>query len=237
MSAFGTKLGSLALAVAAVAGIGSSAQAATIINFTNDPDPGAGDWLGFMNVSNLPSAGGAYQFGSGWGRADLTASLSGANLVLGPNTIGDANPYWYTPSGGPGAAGNKIMEANCYFEYPAGALANETVTFNGTVLSNTLTSAHQAYVFIKDFAPDYSSVNVTQVPITTAGPFSISLNTLPGSGRHVQYGFQMVGVNVWSTDVAPFGTVVIGPAAIPEPTTLGAIAATGAAVLVRRRRR
>jgi hypothetical protein len=233
MSAFGTKFGAIALAVLATA---ASAHAATTINFTNDPDPSpTADWSGFMNVSNLPSAGGAYQFGSPWGRADLTANLSGANLVLGPNTIGDPDPYWYTPSGGPGAAGNKIMEANCYFEYPAGALANESITFNGTVISNTLTSAHQAYVFIKDFAPDFSSVNATQVPITSAGPFSISLNTLPGTGRHVQYGFQMVGKNVWATDVAPFGTVVIGP--VPEPATLGSLAAAGAAVLVRRRRR
>src|SRR5688572_6870270 len=52
---------------------------------------------GFMNVFNLPppDGDGAYQFGSSWGFADLTASFSGSDLTLGPNTIGDPNEYWY----------------------------------------------------------------------------------------------------------------------------------------------
>src|SRR5688572_2982602 len=82
-------------------------------------DPGA-TWLGFMNVFNTPQNGGAYQFGSGWGTADLVATFSGPVLTLAPNTIGDPDPYWYTPSGGPGSTGNKIMDANMYIEPPAG---------------------------------------------------------------------------------------------------------------------
>ena len=55
-----------------------------------------------MNVSDLPSDGGAYQFGSGWGVADLVTSWSGSTLTLAPNTIGDAAEYWYIGGGGPG---------------------------------------------------------------------------------------------------------------------------------------
>jgi hypothetical protein len=194
-------------------------------------DPSA-TWNGFMNVSNLPSAGGAYQFGSPWGTADLTAVFSGPVLTLGPNTIGDPDPYWYTPSGGPGATGNKIMEANMYVEV-TGPLSGVNLTFEGEVLSNSLTSAHTAIAFIKDFAPDYSSSVTTTVPLTP-GPFSVSAFTIPAAGRHVQYGFQMTGVNVWVTDVGPYGNVQI--AAVPEPTTIGLLGICVASVMAYRRR-
>ena len=195
-------------------------------------DPSA-TWNGFMNVSELPSNGGGYVFGSGWGTADLTAVFSGPVLTLGPNTIGDPASFWYTPSGGPGATGNKIMEANFYVEV-TGPLSGVNLTFEGEVLSNTLTSAHTAIAFIKDFAPDYSSSVTTTVPLTP-GPFSVSTFTIPAPGRHVQYGFQMVGPNVWITDVAPFGNVQIG--AIPEPTTLGLLGIAVTGVVAYRRRR
>jgi len=47
--------------------------------------------------------------------------------------------------------------------------------------------------------------------LSATGEFSISLDTINDAGRHVQWGFQMIGVNVWVTDVAPFGTMSIGP--------------------------
>ena len=165
---------------------------------------------GFMNVFNLPVNGGAFQFGSGWGIADLTASYTGNVVTLGPNVIGDPNPYWYIGGGGPGSPGNKIMEANLYAE-PAGSLPGQNVTFVGNVLSNTLTSAHKVVAFIKDFAPDFSSFNITTVVLPTSGSFSISLATVNDPARHVQWGFQMTGPCVWVTDVAPFGSVSIGP--------------------------
>ena len=43
---------------------------------------------------------------------DLKATFAGPVLSLKANTIGDPNPYWYTPSGGPGSTGNKIMDAS-----------------------------------------------------------------------------------------------------------------------------
>lgn len=194
-------------------------------------DPGA-SWLGFMNVFDLPADGGAYRFGSGWGTADLVATFSGPTLTLAPNTVnpptGLADTYWYKPDG----SGNKSMDASFYQEF-TGSLAGQTVTFTGNVLANSLTPAHTSVAFIKDFAPDYSSSIATTVPLTP-GIFNFSLATINDPARHVQFGFETIGVDVWVTDVGPFGSVQI--TAVPEPTTL-ALAGLGAAALLIRRRR
>lgn len=210
------------------AALATSAHA-VVVNVGNSTAP----WLGFMNVFELPANGGGYVFGSPWGVADLNATFDDANnkLTLSPNTIGDPNPFWYIGGGGPGAPGNKIMEANLYVE-STGPLSGQIVTFEGTVLSNTLTSAHDAIAFIRDFAPDYSSLNQIFIPLTP-GPFSISLATIADPNRHVQYGFQVRGVNVWATDVGPFGNVMIGT--IPTPGALGLVAVGGLAASRRRR--
>ena len=122
--------------------------------------------------------------------------------------------------GGPGQRGNKTMEANLYVELTDDALAGQTFTFEGNIVSNTFTAAHEAFIFIRDFAPDYSAFNETIIP-ATPGPFSIDLLTDPGLGRHIQYGFQTVGENVWVTDTAPFGSVVITTGAGSPPTVPG----------------
>ena len=192
-----------------------SFQASADVTVGVDPSQ---TWLGYMNVSELPENGGAYVFGSGWGFADLTAVFSGPTLTLGPNSVNDVNNFWYQNTsgtapdpvnpGGPGQAGNKILEANAYVE-ATDVYAGQTLTFDFTVLSNTFTSAHSTIAFIKDFAPDYSSFNIITSDPLSPGSFSISLPTDPGLGRHVQYGFATTGVNVWITDVAPFGTLTI----------------------------
>ena len=184
--------------------------------------------FGYMNVYNLPApdGDGAFQFGSSWGLPDLTAVFAGDVVTLGPNSVNDPDPYWYIGGGAPGAPGNKIMEANCYAEV-TDAFAGKTITFSGTVLSNTLTSAHTVVAFVKDYAPDYSSYNETVVPLTGAGHFSVNMTASADAGRHVQWGFQMVGVNVWITDVAPYGTIEIGrdPAVATENSTFGGVKA------------
>jgi hypothetical protein len=177
--------------------------------------------LGFMNVFNLPSDGGAFQFASGWGFADLTAVYSGSDLTLGPNHINDPNPYWYIGGGGPGAPGNKIMEANSYAE-ETGTISG-TLNFEGLVLSNTLTSSHTVTAFIKDFAPDYSSNVSTYVTLPASGHFIVSQALINDPARHVQWGFQMVGPCVWVTDLAQFGSVTVSPyQPVPaQPATWG----------------
>lgn len=191
---------------------------------------GSANWLGYMNVFERPANGGGFVFGSPWGVADLRAEFSPATLTLLPNSINDPNPFWYTPSSS-GLVGNKTMEANLYIESTGGALNGQSVSFQGTVLSNTFTSAHQVFVFIKDFAPDFSSVNQILVPVSSTGAFSVNLNTINDPARKVQYGFQVVGENVWINRAPAFGGMTI---AIPTP---GAAALIGLGGLVAMRRR
>ena len=196
----------------------AGANAATVV-----VDPSA-SWLGYMNVFETPQHGGAYVYGSSWGTADLTATFGAGVLTLGPNTINDPNPFWYSPSGGPGAVGNKTMDANFYVE-TTGVYTGLTLTFSGNVLANTLFghvnqlgNGWTSVAFIKDFAPDYSSSVSITAPLV-AGVFSISLPTINDPLRHVQYGFETIGPDVWSTDVGPYGTIQI--AAVPEPSLAG----------------
>ncbi len=168
---------------------------------------GSAPWLGYMNVFNLPTDGGtfgAFQFGGAWGVADLTSSFAESILTLGPNTINDPAPYWYTPSGGPGSTGNKTMDANLYVE-TTGTFTGQNLTFTGLVLQNTLVSPYTSVAFIKDFTSDYSSF--TMVTLSASGDPT----------HHVQYGFETVGPNVWATDVGPKGLVRL--TAVPEPST------------------
>jgi len=173
-------------------------------------------WVGFMNVSDLPADGGAYQFGSGWATADLDANFTGAGLVLTPNdNIDRSNPidsyWWKAPNDGSLAAvGNKNMDAAMYVQDDT--LAGSTVVFSGTCVSNTLVSPYTCVVFIKDFAPDYSSSTSTTAALATGAPFSISLAT--GAGHHIQYGFEMVGPNARTAALSSLGQVIIA-----APTT------------------
>jgi MYXO-CTERM domain-containing protein len=223
-------------AIACAALLAASANADVSVGV----DPSSGPWLGFMNVFELPANGGGFVFGSSWGIADLVANFNdGANtLTMSPNTIGDPNEFWYqdptgsgNPNpGGPGAPGNKIMEANLYQQVD-GSFAGQTVTFSGSILSNSFTDAHVARVFIRDFAADFSS-SVDVFADAVDGNFSISLDTINDASRHVQWGIQVRGVNVWVTDTAPFGNLVVST--IPAP---GALAVVGLGGLVASRRR
>lgn len=189
-------------------------------------------WIGYMNVFNLPADGGAFQFGSPWGFADLNASFAGPVLTLTPNTSIDrdvpfTDAFWWKPD----TTGNKSMEANSYVEDNTGALSGTALTFSGSVVSNTLVAPYSVVAFIKDFAPDYSS-NITNTVPVTSGDFSVSLNTDPGAGRHIQYGFALTGPNAKLTD--QFGNIQL-TAVIPEPASMGFVAVAGL-LAVRRRR-
>lgn len=225
---------------AGVATLGFAALATAIqssaATFTIDP---AAPWQAFMNVSELPSNGGAYVFGSGWGVADASASFAGNVLTLGAAPIGTSDSFWYVGGvGEPGAVGNKSMDAVVFFQDDS--LTGQSVTFEGTVLSNSFVAGRTVFAFIRDFAPDYSSFEASTVALTP-GDFSITLNTIADPARHVQIGFNMVGANVWTTDVAAagFATVTALAAPIPEPSSFALIGAlvAGAVAMGGRRRR
>jgi len=230
-------------ALAATLMLGVSAQAVTVqVPDSNGANGGANPWQTFMNVFELPSNGGGFVFGSGWGVADAVVLFDdGANtMTLQPNQIMDPNQFWYQDTcgcaadpanpGGPGQAGNKIMEAVTFIADDS--LVGQTITFEGTVLSNTYTAAHEAFVMIRDFAPDFSSFNEVIAP-ATPGPFSITLATDPTPGRHIQYGVISRGVNVWPTDAPQFGEVVLST--VPEPASLG-LMGLGVLAMLRRKR-
>jgi hypothetical protein len=220
------------LAVWALVGTGTSAQT------TVGVDPGA-TWVGYMNVSEIPQNGGGYLWGSGWGTADLVATWAGPVLSLKPNSINDPAAYWYTPAGGPGSVGNKMMDANMYVE-TTGLYSGQTLTFNGLVLDTTLLTKVDAnnngwtsVAFIKDFAPDYSSFTVATAPLVN-GTFSVSLATVADPARHVQYGFETIGPDVWITDVGPYGSIQV--TAIPEPASLALLGLGFLGTIIWRRR-
>ena len=237
-----TKLFKAGLAALLLVGAVEKSNAVT---YTVDP---SATWLGFMNVfaTGAPGYGiagaGGFIFASGWGTGDLKATFGGPILTLSANTIGDADPFWYTPSGGPGAVGNKIMDASFYQEFN-GPLAGTTVTFTGSVLSDTLAflpvdaAGHgwTSVAFIKDFAPDFSSFVSTTVALTP-GLFSISLATIADPLRHVQFGFETIGPDVWAGDPLSIPSVILTAAPVPEPSTIALAGLTAAMLVIRRRK-
>jgi hypothetical protein len=50
------------------------------------------------------------------------------------------------------------------------------------------------------------------------GLFSVTLATDPNPARHVQWGFETIGPDVWVTDVGPYGSIQVTQ--VPEPSTL-----------------
>ena len=170
-------------------------------------------WVGYMNVWD--TNGSTYVSGYVFGTAELRAAFVPTNspigwplntaLVLKPNTNtyapGTGNPpdtnYWNYPDGGP----NKLAEANFYRDVGTN-LAGQTVTFTGTVISNTIpapvggvpASGWTSVCFVKEFSVGYGTFyGSTEVPLPASGPFSVSRPIL--AGRVAQYGFYVKGPN------------------------------------------
>ncbi len=196
-------------------------------------------WNGYMNVFELPANGGGFVFGQPWGIADLTANFDDVNstLTLGAAPINTGDAFWYqNGSGGAGAAGNKNMEANLYYQFTNDPLySGQTVTFTGNVLANNWNNGRTTRAFIRDFAPDFSSSTDQFLNLTGPGAFSFSLATDAGAGRHIQVGFQSLGPNVWPGDEAAEGNFVLGT--IPEPSSATVLLGIGILTTLRHRRR
>ncbi|MGD0060828.1 MAG: PEP-CTERM sorting domain-containing protein [Verrucomicrobiia bacterium] len=203
------------------------ASQAQTLNVTVDPTQ---NWIGYMNVFDLPSNGGGYEFGSAWGTSDLQASFSGATLTLAPNincyNAGDT--YWTNPDGSP----NKNMAASMYVE--TAGYAGGPVNFSGLTLANTLVSPYTAVAFIDDFSPSYSLVNTISASLVGGQQFSINLNITPGDV--LQYGFITTGPDANPATVASLGNAQV--IAVPEPSSIALVLAglSGLAMLLRKHR-
>lgn len=190
----------------------ASVQAATQV----DLNP-AQSWIGYMNVSNLPADGGAYQFGSAWGTGDLQASFSGAVLTVGPNIncYNASDSYWAKGDGSP----NKNMDAVMYVENDA--LAGSTIEFTGLTLANTLVSPYTSVAFIKDFVADYSSYTSITAPLVAGNDWDITLATV--GGDHVQWGIETIGPDANPATAGALGNAQV--TVVPEPSTIALVLA------------
>jgi hypothetical protein len=186
------------------------------------------NWIGFMNVFNLPADGGGYQFGSAWGTSDLRASFAGNTLTLAPdiNVWETTDTYWVKADG---ISPNKNMDANMYVQNDA--LAGQNITFFGETLANTLVSPYTITAFIKDFNASYSLVGSQTISLSSGQFFDINLATQ--AGDHIQYGFEMIGPDANPATAASLGLVQV----VPEPSTLALLGlGLAAPFLVRRRK-
>jgi autotransporter-associated beta strand protein len=179
---------------------------------------------GYMNVFDVTT--GAYDptVSGPWAVPDLRADFtSGTSVTLAPCYVSDTSSFWYTPSGQPGATGNKIMEALVYGQAD-GTLAGKPVKFSGNVSNYTLLSGSGNWTvkaFVRDFAADYSSYNESVVPVSSTGDFSVTLDTANDPTRHVQWGLVTKGPDVWITDLPSKGTVVVN--AVPTNAEGGTV--------------
>jgi hypothetical protein len=206
------------LAATAVLLAGQGLVNAQSVNVTVDPSQ---NWVGYMNVFNLPADGGGYVFGSSWGTSDLRASFAGPTLTLAPNinVWETTDTFWVK---GDGVSPNKNMDANMYVESDpgAGSLGGNIVNFAGLTLANTLVSPYTSVAFIKDFTPSFSLVSQSTISLVGGQGFNISLAT--HAGDVVQYGFETIGPDANPATVAGLGSAEV--TAVPEPGSLALLA-------------
>jgi len=165
----------------------------------------------YMNVfpgSSTDCAG--YCFGSGWGIGDVKATVAGNTVTLQPNfnayadNPGDA--YW-RDNGGAGPGGNKVMEANLYYEQQIPARAT-TMEFNGSVDAHTLDAGYtvEAYVTVAPGATPLATL--TDAITATDTGFTVSMDVSGFVGETIQAGLRITGINANPADEVALGSVV-----------------------------
>jgi hypothetical protein len=190
----------------------SNAYSQNNINFSVSDN-----WVGYMNVYELPANGSSYVFGSSWGVADIKSTIDTTNntLTLQPNfnTYRDnpADAFWVNQTT---LAGNKMMEAYTFVE-PGATFSGVDLTFSGNVQSKTLNSNYTAFYFIKALDPNngyldaFNDSKIFFLP--PSGNFSVSASAAElAPGLIIQYGFMVIGANANPADEANLGSVVIG---------------------------
>lgn len=184
------------------------------------------NWIGYMNVFNLPADGGAYQFGSAWGLGALiqyytpaTAPYTTVTLLANTNVWETTDTYWVKADG---ISPNKNMDASYYVQNDA--LEGQKLIFSGYCISNTFSTPYASTIFIKEFDVNYNVINSAVTTAVSGQPFSINLQT--GGGSHIQYGFETLGPDANPTNVYNLGTAIyqVQYPAI-EPSAMSGLAA------------
>ncbi len=173
-------------------------------------------WIGFMNVFNLETDGGAYQFGSPWEVPLLKSTINVVDnsITLQPNfnTYAEnaTDAFWVNQTT---MEGNKNMEALTFVE-PGTSFNEVDLTFSGSVVKSTLAEGYTAYFFIKALDPtnDYQDAlgDAKVLALPASGSFSVSATAAElANGLLVQYGFSIRGTNANPAEEAALGGVVI----------------------------
>lgn len=224
----------LALAAVGACLLGNVSIAAADTSVTVDP---AATYFGFANVFDLSNN---YIFSSGWGASDIPGTFSGPVLTLTGNTsvardlsptTGSFDSFWFRLNGSGQLEGNRIFDGSFYAEDRT--LGGSPVTFSGTVLSNTLVSGYSSTAFIRVFDGAFNLLDSITAPLTP-GNFSISRTPVPDT--IVQYGFNITGPNLATTDTTASGAVRVTATVVPEPAA-ASLLLLGVPVLARRNRR
>lgn len=165
--------------------------------------------IGYANRFELD--GTTWAGGEPWGVESLkTVMNTDGSVDLHPNFNAwgtGANDGFWIINGQPA----KIFEGNTYVD--DATLLNQTVTFTGHCVSNTLTDDYDAIAFIKVLSADYQLVNYTHVPLIGGEDFSITVG--PGdytNGAHFQYGYSVTGVIANPANEAALGFAKVGAA-------------------------
>ncbi len=206
---------------ALVVGLGSFGAQAASQNVITDPNY---TYNGYENVytNGLTSTTGtAYisqYLGTGKVFTNNSSIDASGTITIGADDWPDlAVPYntdtliWADNSGTSAAICKTISDI---YTENASFSAGDSVTFTGTLVTNTLASPYSqnAIIFIKDYDTSWGFHGIYSVSISTltnGQVFSVTLPSVFGSGDHVQYGMEWAGPPVRSANAASYGMAMI----------------------------
>ncbi len=225
---------------ALVVGLGIIGSQAASLNVVTDPN---NSFYGYENVFTnglTATTQPAYisQFlgsgGLGLGAAfnnNSTVDTSG-NVSIGADDWPDlTNPYntdtliWADASGTSAAICKTLSDIYCE---TTTVTVGDSVTFTGTLVTNTLASPYKdnAILFVKDYDTSWGFhgfVTLQLNTLTNGQAFSVTLPSVFGTGDHVQYGLEWAGPPVRFANAASYGVATIstngGVVAPPPPPT------------------